>query len=230
MTTVGRDPNGQLALVKICGIKEEATLQGMTGLRVDYIGFVFAKSRRQVTAERAAQLREASRGVAMAGGKPPLTVGVFVNPTLEQLEETLSVVPLDVVQLHGDETPEFARQARERLNVDVWRALPVKNEDDPAAGAARLEAYAGAVSTVLLDTAGGGTGQTFRWDVIPAYQRAAAGSGLRLFVAGGLSPDNADELVAAYRPEGVDISSGVETDGTKDIGKIAAFVERVNNG
>lgn len=227
--TDGRAPMGKPALVKICGIKEETTLQGMAGLRVDYIGFVFAKSRRQVTPERAAQLQAAARSVAMAAGKPPLTVGVFVNPTLEQLEQTLSVVPLDVVQLHGEETPEFARQVRERLNVDVWRALPVKDEDDSTAGAARLQAYAGAVSTVLLDTAGGGTGQTFRWDVIPAYQRAAVSSGLRLFVAGGLSPDNADKLVSAYRPEGVDISSGVETDGAKDNGKIAAFVERVNN-
>ncbi|QTH44867.1 phosphoribosylanthranilate isomerase [Cohnella sp. LGH] len=213
--------------VKICGIKEEATLRGMAGLQVDYIGFVFAKSRRQVTPERAAQLQEEARRVSMARGKPPLTVGVFVNPTLEQLAQTLAVVPLDVVQLHGEETPEFAREVRERLSVDVWRALSVGDEDS-AEGAARLQAYAGVVSTVLLDTAGGGTGKTFRWDVIPAYQQAAADSGLRLFVAGGLSPDNADELVATYRPAGVDISSGVETDGAKDIGKIAAFAERVN--
>ncbi|MFC4599065.1 phosphoribosylanthranilate isomerase [Cohnella hongkongensis] len=226
--------NGQRAaekptLVKICGIKEEATLRGMAGLRVDYIGFVFAKSRRQVTPERAAELRSAALGLAMASGKPPLTVGVFVNPTIEELERTLAVVPLDAVQLHGDETPEFARLARDRFAVDVWRALPVKEAEETAAGVSRLKAYAGAVSTVLLDTAGGGTGRPFRWDVIPVYQEAAAGSGLRLFVAGGLSPDNADKLVTAYRPEGVDVSSGVETDGTKDIGKIAAFAERVSN-
>jgi len=225
----GRDGSMQSSFVKICGIKEEATLEGMSGLLVDYIGFVFAKSRRQVTPERAAELVETARRIPMAGGKPPLTVGVFVNPTLEQLEETLSSVPLDVVQLHGEETPEFAGQVRERFAVDVWRALSVNEEDVTGTGAARLEAYAGAVSTVLLDTAGGGTGKTFRWDVIPNYRHAAENSGLRLFVAGGLSPDNADELVSAYRPEGVDISSGVETDGTKDIGKIAAFVERVKN-
>ncbi|WP_372629052.1 phosphoribosylanthranilate isomerase [Cohnella sp.] len=217
------------ALIKICGIKEEATLRGMAGLRVDYIGFMFAKSRRQVSPERAAQLQETARSVPMAGGKPPLTVGVFVNPTIEELEATLSVVPLDVVQLHGEETPEFARQVRERLNVEVWRVFSMKDEENSADGAARLASYAGTVSTVLLDTAGGGTGRTFSWDVIPAYRQAADSSGLRLFVAGGLSPDNVDKLVAAYRPEGVDISSGVETDGAKDIGKIAAFVERVNN-
>ncbi|MFC5403800.1 phosphoribosylanthranilate isomerase [Cohnella soli] len=217
------------ALIKICGIKEEATLEGMKGLDVAYIGFVFAKSKRQVSPERAAQLLDVAHGVPMAGDARPLAVGVFVNPTLEQLEETLDAVRLDVVQLHGQETPEFSREVGQRFGVEVWRALPVTEsaDEDPEEGSARLAAYAGAVSTILLDTAGGGTGKSFRWDVIPAYQEAAKESGLRLFVAGGLSPDNADRLITAYLPEGVDISSGVETDGVKDNGKIAAFVERV---
>ncbi|MFC5467758.1 phosphoribosylanthranilate isomerase [Cohnella suwonensis] len=216
--------------VKICGIKEEATLVGMGGLDVAYIGFVFAKSKRQVTPERAARLLEVARGVPMAGGNRPLAVGVFVDPSMEELEATLAAVPLDVVQLHGKETPAFSREVGERFGVEVWRALPVteSSEEEPTDGPARLTAYEGAVSTILLDTAGGGTGKTFRWDVIPSYQEAAKANGLRLFVAGGLSPDNADRLISAYRPAGVDISSGVETDGTKDNGKIAAFVERVH--
>ncbi|RKP57046.1 phosphoribosylanthranilate isomerase [Cohnella endophytica] len=217
--------------VKICGIKEEATLRGMNGLPVDYIGFVFAKSRRQLTPEQAGKLHEVASQVPMAGGKPPLTVGVFVNPTMEQLEETLASVPLNVVQLHGEETPAFSREIGERFNVEVWRALPITEQADAdsrgAGGAERLAEYKGAVSTILLDTAGGGTGKTFRWDVIPAYQAAAQAHGLRLFVAGGLTPDNADDLIRSYRPDGVDISSGVETDGTKDNDKIAAFAERV---
>jgi len=215
--------------VKICGIKEEGTLTGMGGMAVGYVGFVFAKSRRQVSPERAAELLQISRGVPMAGERPPLAVGVFVDPTLEELERTLAVAPLDVVQLHGNETPEFARRVRDRFSVDVWRALSVAEQSESASASARLAPYEGVVSTVLLDTAGGGTGRTFDWDVIPEYREAAKLYGLRLFVAGGLSPDNADRLIAEYRPEGVDISSGVETDGTKDIGKIAAFVERVDN-
>jgi len=221
------------AAVKICGIKEEETLRGMAGQRVGYVGFVFAKSKRQVSPERAAELLEVVRATPMADGRPPRAVGVFVNPTMEELERTLRIAPLDVVQLHGEETPAFAKEVRERLGVEVWRALPVSEagaEDGrPGSGADRLKAYAGGVSTILLDTAGGGTGRAFRWDVLPAYQTEAAEHGLRLFVAGGLTPDNADELVAGYRPQGVDISSGVETDGVKDNGKIAAFVERVNN-
>jgi phosphoribosylanthranilate isomerase len=217
------------AMVKICGIKEEETLRGMSGLPVEYIGFVFAKSRRQLSLEQASKLHALSRTIPMANGKAPLTVGVFVNPTMEQLEDTLSVVPLDIVQLHGEETPEFCRDIRERFKVEVWRALPVTDNEDPSSGTSRLAAYQGAVSTILLDTAGGGTGKAFRWDVIPTYQEAARKLGLRLFVAGGLTSDNAGQLIASHRPEGVDISSGVETDGVKDINKITAFAERVRS-
>jgi phosphoribosylanthranilate isomerase len=218
--------------VKICGIKEEATLQGMRGLPVDYIGFVFAKSRRQITPEQASALQELSRSIPMIEGKPPLTVGVFVNPSLEELDEVLSKVRLDVVQLHGDETPEFCLEVHERFQVEVWRALPINDEADQEGffpGADRLTAFRNTVTTILLDTAGGGTGKAFRWDVIPTYQEIASRNGLQLFIAGGLNPDNADELITAYHPQGVDISSGVETDGMKDIRKITAFAERVRS-
>lgn len=216
--------------VKICGIKEETTLHGMSGLSVQYIGFMFAKSRRQVSLERAAELLKVAKSVPMADGQTPLVVGVFVDPSMEQLAETLAVVPLDIIQLHGNETPDFCREVAQRFAIDVWRALPADDDAaDQAAGAGRLDAYKGAVSTLLLDTAGGGTGKTFRWDVIPSYQEAAERNGLQLFVAGGLSPDNVVELITTYHPVGVDISSGVETDGMKDLNKITAFVERVKS-
>ncbi|WP_373229706.1 phosphoribosylanthranilate isomerase [Cohnella sp.] len=220
--------------VKICGIKEEATLQGMSGLPVDYIGFVFAKSKRQISLEGARKLHDYAKSIMMAEGKPPRTVGVFVNPTLEYLAEVLSEVKLDVVQLHGEETPEFCQEVQEQFKVEVWRALPVTDDDNCEGAAAgtcadRLAAYRNAVSVILLDTAGGGTGKAFRWEVIPSYQAAASQNGLQLFIAGGLSPDNANDLVTTYHPQGVDISSGVESDGVKDIGKITAFAERVRS-
>ena len=221
---MNRNLRAESAKIKICGIKEEATLREMAGQPVDYIGFMFAaKSRRLVSPEQAGKLHAFSRTVAMADGAPPRTVGVFVNPTTEQLAETLHAVPLDVVQLHGEESPEFCREVGQKFGVEVWRALPVTE----AAGPERLAEYAGAVSTILIYTAGGGTGVAFGWDVIPSYQEAAAAHGLMLFIAGGLSPDNANELISGYRPYGVDISSGVETDGVKDNAKIAAFAERV---
>lgn len=212
------------AKVKICGIKEEATLSGMAGLPVDYIGFMFAeKSRRRVSPEHAGKLHGLSRSITMADGLPPRTVGVFVNPTMELIAETLRTVPLDVVQLHGEESPDFCRQVGGEFGVEVWRALPVTED----AGPERLQGYSGAASAILLDTAGGGTGVAFGWDVIPAYQAEADKHNLKLIIAGGLSPDNANELITGYRPHGVDVSSGVETDGVKDTAKIAAFAERV---
>lgn len=222
--------------VKICGIREPETLCGMDGLDVDYVGFVFAASRRRVTPAQAGELIAAARRTAMAGGRPPRAVGVFVDPTMEEIAGTLALAPLDAVQLHGAETPAFCRAVRERFGVEVWRSLPV---EEPAAGAEagaageaeaaaeRIRAYAGAADAVLLDTAGGGTGRVFRWERIPACLEAARLSGLRLFVAGGLTPDNVAGLLRDYGPDGVDVSSGVETDGRKDIAKIAAFVERV---
>lgn len=224
--------NDQGTMVKICGIKEEATLQGMNGLPVDYIGFVFAKSKRHVTPERASALQALSKRIEMAEGKPPRVVGVFVNPTIEFLEEVLSKVELDVIQLHGDETPDFCQEVQAQFKIEVWRALPVTEEvhgEGNLTGADRLSVYRNAVSAILLDTAGGGTGKTFQWDVIPSYQAAARQNGLQLLIAGGLTPDNVAQLVTSYHPQGVDISSGVETDGVKDIHKITAFAERVRS-
>jgi len=218
-------------LVKICGLKEEATIRGMDGLPVDLIGFVFAPSKRQVTAERAAKLAAAARSVRMGGGVAPRLAGVFVNPAIDEIGRVLAEVPLDVIQLHGQETPDFCREVKEKFHKEIWKALPaegMQGEAEGAAGPARLDGYAGIVSVILLDTAGGGTGRTFRWELIPPYLERARRLGLKLFVAGGLTPDNVTELLARFRPDGLDISSGVETDGAKDINKIAAFAERVN--
>jgi phosphoribosylanthranilate isomerase len=228
--SAGRDG---MTNVKICGIRDEQTIRDMDGLPVDYIGFVFAPSKRQVTVEQGALLHKASLSAAMKDGRPPRTVGVFVDPAMEQLAEVLERVPLNVIQLHGQETPDFCREVGKRFGVDVWRALSadvpnVEGGSAAGSGAVRLADYEGAVSAVLIDTAGGGTGRTFRWEVIPSYQERARRHGLRLFVAGGLTPDNISELLAGHTPDGVDISSGVETEGAKDIKKITAFVERVN--
>lgn len=224
-------PETAKPLVKICGLRDERTIRGMEGMPVDYVGFVFAPSKRQVTAEQAADLLKAVSEVTMKEGRRPRAVGVFVDPTIEQLAKVLDQAPLDVVQLHGRETPAFCREIKERFGVEVWRALPADAEHEDEAlgltGTDRLADYEGIASAVLIDTAGGGTGRTFRWDLIPAYRDKAQAHGLRLFVAGGLTADNVTELISSYRPDGVDISSGVETDGSKDLTKIAAFAERV---
>lgn len=218
--------------IKICGLQDVEVLKSMKSLPLDYIGMIFAPSRRRVSAEAAARLTAELR--EWESGAAPGAVGVFVNPEPEELAEVLNAVPLQVVQLHGEESPQRCREVRQAFpRVQIWKALSVAGQGrDGAAGIhSLLESYAGTVDAVLLDTydpqGSGGTGRTFDWEQIPLYQQAAADYALPLFIAGGLHPDNVNELIAGYAPYGVDVSSGVETDGSKDIMKMTAFVERV---
>lgn len=218
-------------LVKICGLQDVEVLKSMLHLPVDFIGFVFAPSRRRVTIERAAELIPVLAEWNTTA--KPKAAGVFVNPELDELSELLSVVSLDVVQLHGQESPLLCEKIRNTFpNVQVWKAMSVaENDSDSADIKYTMEQYVGSVDAILLDTydplQSGGSGRTFAWERLPDYQIAAAKYDLPLFVAGGLHADNVRELLNTYAPYGVDVSSGVESDGTKDIFKMTAFVERV---
>ena len=214
-------------LVKICGLRDAATAAAAARLAADWFGFVFAPSRRRVAPRDARAMIDAVRE---AGGHQKFA-GVFVNPSLEELSDTLAEAPLDAVQLHGTETPEFIRAFRAaHPGVAVWKALGVGGEEHGHA-ADRLAPYAGLLDALLLDThdlhVGGGTGRTFRWEAIPPYAEWAADEAIPLFVAGGLHAGNVGDLVESYRPGGVDVSSGVETDGVKDLQKIRDFVRKV---
>ncbi|MBR2563238.1 MAG: phosphoribosylanthranilate isomerase [Paenibacillus sp.] len=223
----------QPAAVKICGLQDVEVLKSMINLPVDYIGVVFANSRRRITPEQAAELKSVL--FEWSVNERPKLAGVFVNPTMEELEHVMETVYLDVIQLHGQERAEFCQQVKEKWDVDVFKAVSfskeetAQNQNDVALQ--KLDTYVGFVDTILLDTFdplyGGGSGKTFAWDRIPAYAEWAHQHGISMFVAGGLAVDNVQELLQAYRPYGVDVSSGVETEGLKDITKIKAFVERV---
>ncbi|WP_274651637.1 phosphoribosylanthranilate isomerase [Paenibacillus humicola] len=216
--------------VKICGLRDAAVVRAMDGLPVDEIGFLFAKSKRQVTPQQAGELIAEVRRLRKPDGTAPRTVGVFVDPTLERVREVLAAAPLDVVQLHGSEDPGLCAAIKREFGVDVWKVLSVGGDagsEREEAALARLEAFRGTVDAVLIDTAGGGTGKTFAWELIPGYIEAAERIGVPLYAAGGLHPGNVGELLERYAPSGVDVSSGVETDGAKDMEKIRKFVERV---
>lgn len=205
--------------VKICGIKHKETLSLLKECEVDYVGFVFAPSKRKVEATAA---KEMLRSVP---DHPP-AVGVFVNPTIEELEEILAEVSLAVVQLHGQETPAFCQEVKERFSLPVWKALAVGNEAEAVEG---MAAYATHVDAFLFDTydpaQAGGTGRRFSWEQIPDLQ--AASQGVTEIIAGGINVDNVAELIGRYRPSVIDLSSGVETDGEKDPYKIKSLMERV---
>jgi phosphoribosylanthranilate isomerase len=205
--------------VKICGVTESETLALLTEMETDYVGLVFAPSKRRVDAQTA---RDLLRSVP---GHPP-AVGVFVNPTADELEQVLKQVPLAVIQLHGQESPEFCRMVRERFARPVWKALAVGVEADTAR---QIRMYTNIVDAFLFDThdpaQAGGTGKRFSWEQIPQLQ--AACQKITPIIAGGINGGNVDELITRYAPAVIDVSSGVETEGKKDSDKIRSFMERV---
>lgn len=234
--------------IKICGLQSVEVLKSMIPLPVDYIGFVFARSKRQIDRERAAQLMDVLK--QWPQGQIPQGVGVFVDPTLEELVHITDIAPLDVIQLHGKETPEFCQQVRETLHKpvikvisvqaasnksanEVQEALTPQEPMDTAAVHQQCSPYEGVVDAFLLDTHdplyGGGSGKTFAWEEIEDYHRWTSARGIPLLIAGGLNPDNVNTLVHGYSLEGIDVSSGVESDGVKDIDKIKQFVERARS-
>lgn len=197
---------------KICGITrvEDALAAAQAG--ADAIGLVFyAKSPRAVTVQQAREIIAAL---------PPFvtTVGLFVNASRCELNEILEAVPLDLLQFHGDETPEDC----EGYHRPWIKALRVRAGDDLEAECKR---YARA-SGILLDTyvAGvpGGTGEAFDWKLVPEHLSRP------IILAGGLSPDNVATAIAQVRPYAVDVSGGVEqAKGIKDAARIEAFLEAV---
>ena len=205
-----------MTLIKVCGIKNRETFEHLETLGADYVGFVFAKSKRQVTAEQAAEIVQ---GIA----RRAKLVGVFVDEHPDEIVRIAETAGLDILQMHGDESPELCSQLRERTGLQVWKAWGVRHDESDAA----LASYQGAVDAVLLDNERGGTGTRFPWEAISQLRTYVPG--VPLFVAGGLHADNVGELLANHAADGVDVSSGVETDGAKDSKKIAQFVRKVRD-
>lgn len=197
---------------KICGITRIEDALAAVDAGADAIGFVFyAKSPRAVSVEQAR---------AITAALPPFitTVGLFVNISRCELTEILEIVPLDLLQFHGDETPEDC----DGYHRPYIKALRVQAGDDIAAS---CRAYSRA-SGILLDTyvAGvpGGTGEAFDWSLIPQTLSKP------IILAGGLTPDNVAQAIAQVRPYAVDVSGGVEmSKGIKDHDKIRAFMHAV---
>lgn len=197
--------------IKICGLSTDDAVAAAVANGATHIGFVFAESKRQVTPEYAKYL---SRNVPKTVKK----VGLFVNESLANIEETIATVNLDMVQLHGQESATFADQ----LSVPVIKAFGIKDGNLPA------ELLDFKHHVILLDAPpakfAGGSGHQFDWEKVDL----AMLSGYHFFVAGGLNTDNVLDAICIFKPTGVDVSSGVETSGVKDLDKIKAFIEKSN--
>ena len=213
--------------VKMCGISKVETIPAIVDAKPDYMGLVFAPSKRQVTVDQAKILvEELHRGYAKKYGSDTehdkngtiKTVGVFVNETIDNLVTIANEVNLDAVQLHGDEDEAFIQSLKERTNVEVWKAVQIRS-------AADAESWIDSSADMLLFDAyhkdeRGGTGEVFDWSCLDEFERP-------FMLAGGIDSTNVARAIRTVRPYGIDISSGIETDGVKDDEKIKAFTNIV---
>ena len=186
--------------VKICGLSTVEAVETAVLAGADYIGFVFAASKRQVSLEQAQEL--AKRVTVKTK-----IVGVFVSPSLEDLELAIGRVPLDMVQIHGT----FDEALIPLISVPVIRAIQLSDQE------AQVNSQA---DYLLFDAPVAGSGQTFDWDLLKDQKIQQD-----FFIAGGLTVDNVHQARETFQPYALDVSSGVETDGRKDIEKIKAFIE-----
>lgn len=235
--------------IKMCGISKVETIPAIVEAKPDYMGLVFAPSKRQVTVEQAKILvdelhkqYEKTYGEAIvpmntdtaqdsqdsqnsqefvqgnSNFEKIKTVGVFVNETVENLLKIAEEVKLDVIQLHGDEDESFIQTLKEQSNVEVWKAVQVRS-------AADAEKWIDSSADMLLFDAyhkdeRGGTGEVFDWSSLDEFERP-------FMLAGGIDSSNVARAIRTVRPYGIDISSGIETDGVKDDEKIKAFTNIV---
>ena len=194
-------------IVKICGIRSSAAAQTAAQAGADWIGFVFAPSRRHIDPDTAAMI-----SASMVG---PAKVGVFVDQPLSEVREIADHCRLDYIQLHGGESPDYSRC----LNRPVIRACRVDSAFDPEQWAAYPAEY------LLFDSfvpgQAGGTGTAFDWRETCGRIRQ---SRHKFLVAGGLTPENVADAIRILNPDGVDVSGGVETAGVKDPDKIRKFI------
>lgn len=193
--------------IKMCGLRRAEDIAAANEIRPEYIGFVFFPgSRRYIPPETAAVLRErVDPGIQ--------TVGVFVDEEPETIARMLREGIIDLAQLHGHENEAYVMRMRELTDRPIIQAFRIRNEADAKT------ASASSAEHILLD-AGAGDGRVFDWHLLSGITRP-------YFLAGGLNPENVSGAVRDLHPWAVDVSSGIETDGWKDIGKMRAFADTV---
>lgn len=197
--------------IKLCGLTRSCDIAAANELMPDYIGFVFApKSRRYVSPEQAKALKEQlSPGIK--------AVGVFAGEAPEVIAALLHQGIIDIAQLHGSETERDILNLRALTTAPILQAFRIDSEQDV------IRAEQSSADYLLLDSGSGGTGTAFDWKLIQDIRRP-------YFLAGGLNPENVGQAVEMLHPYAVDVSSGIETDGYKDITKMKAFVRAVRTG
>lgn len=192
--------------IKICGLFREEDIAYVNEVKPDYVGFVFAKSKRQVTYQQAKHLKSLL-------SKDIKAVGVFVDENIGFIEKLVNDHIIDMVQLHGHEDEAYINNLKQKINTTIIKAIQVNEKKD-------LD-ISYDVDYYLLDNKIAGSGETFDWNLIKQMNKP-------IFLAGGICLDNIDEalLIDVYA---LDVSSGAETNGVKDYTKIKEIVRRVRD-
>lgn len=197
--------------IKICGLTRPEDIDAVNHYLPDYIGFVFAQSKRQVDESRARELKLMLDARISA-------VGVFVNEDISRIISLCRLGVIDLVQLHGEEEEGYIRELKQRISKPVIKAVRITK------GKTIHPGHVGESDFLLFDTYHkelyGGSGETFDWSMVGQPEKP-------YFLAGGLSNDNVLQAIAQLHPYGVDISSGVEKDGVKDAKKIGEIITNI---
>ena len=208
-------------LIKLCGNRSLEDLKMTSKSNADYLGLIFADSKRRV------QAHQVKEWLDLVDIKNKQLVAIFVNASLNEIEDIMKKLPIDVIQCHGSETVRDIANIKHHFNKRVWKALPHYERT-----LSDMKKYAEAADGFVIDSkvkdAFGGTGQTFDWSKVPCYIQAAEELNKTLFIAGGIAPDNILQLLG-LQPPGIDVSSGIEQNGKKDETLLTRLEERVNH-
>ena len=199
--------------IKICGLKTADDAFKVNDFQIDYVGFVFAKSKRIVSKETALEIKNNLR-------KDIKTVGVFADMSISEVREIADFVNLDVVQLHSDENDEFCGNFKNRI---LWKSISV-NLEKPEVIAERFKNADGFLLDTYTKDLRGGSGKTFKWKLARNFSEKYF-----TVLAGGLNEDNILKAYETVMPNVLDLSSSVETDGVKDYNKIKSLMRRIKN-
>ena len=199
--------------IKICGLTRAEDIIAVNETMPDYIGFVFAESKRRINREKAMELKKMLNPNIKA-------VGVFVNAPIAEVVNCCADATIDLIQLHGDESDEYMAQLKSITDKPIIKAVRVSSMEDI------VKADQSACDYLLFDTfikdQYGGSGETFDWSLLPKIEKP-------FFLAGGLDRTNINEAVRQCSPYCLDVSSGVETNGRKDNKKITEIVTIVRS-
>lgn len=198
--------------VKICGIQQLSDIEYINEIRPDYIGFVFAPSKRRITPKKAHDL--------IQHVSSSTCVGVFVNEDIDNVVKIVQTCPLDIVQLHGDEDASYIKQLKSKITIPIWKAIRLRSVEDIQ------QLHNEDVEHFLIDAYSdevyGGSGKQFNRELLENVNVS------NYVLAGGISIENVDEILQ-FHPYGIDVSSSLETNGIKDKKKIEAFMAHIEN-